>query len=95
MEVLRIPFSKKEYTNFSQLIEQELGIRMPPIKKEFLKARLSKRLMKLDLQSYSDYFRYITSPELINFYNSDLVIIPRERYNHYMIQEGIRNARSH
>ena len=36
--------------------------------------------------------RYITSPELISYYNSDLVIIPKAIFMRYVIQEEIRNA---
>jgi chemotaxis protein methyltransferase CheR len=53
----------QEFSKFSELIYRIAGISMAPSKKPLVSSRLAKRLKLLDLNSYGDYFRFITSPQ--------------------------------
>lgn len=53
----------KQFSQFSQFITSELGIKLPPSKKHMLEARLQKRLRFLDLPSYGEYCDYVFSQE--------------------------------
>jgi chemotaxis protein methyltransferase CheR len=52
----------EEFIKFSELIYRIAGISMAPSKKPLVSSRLAKRLKHHDLNSYGDYFRFITSP---------------------------------
>jgi len=56
-----LPMSETERRLIAGLVEKNLGIRMPPAKKQLLISRLAKRLEKLSLTSYRDYYTFITS----------------------------------
>lgn len=51
--------SVRDYSLISSFITSELGLKMPPIKKTMLQARLQKRLRALDLPSFSAYREYL------------------------------------
>ena len=51
------------FLRFSQFIQVELGIKMPPAKKTMLQARLQKRLWKLGFDSFNAYYDYVFSAE--------------------------------
>lgn len=53
--------SNREFKRFSELIYVRCGIKMPPVKKTMLTARLLKRLRELGLTSYSEYYDYVSS----------------------------------
>ena len=53
----------QEFQQFSELIYRIAGISMSPAKKPLITSRLAKRLRQQQLASYSDYFRFITSPQ--------------------------------
>jgi len=53
--------TEKELVLFREFIEKEFGIRMPDSKKMLLQSRLSKRLRELNLKSFNEYFKYLTS----------------------------------
>jgi chemotaxis protein methyltransferase CheR len=53
----------QEFIKFSDLIYRIAGISMAPSKKPLVSGRLAKRLKHHDLNSYGDYFRFITSPQ--------------------------------
>ncbi|OHD48032.1 MAG: hypothetical protein A2015_08870 [Spirochaetes bacterium GWF1_31_7] len=55
--------SETERYQISNFIESQFGIRMPTTKKILLTTRLSKRLKELDFESYSTYFKYLTSED--------------------------------
>ena len=57
------PMTDETFLRFSQFIQNELGIKMPPAKKTMLQARLQKRLWKLDIDSFHTYYEYVFSPE--------------------------------
>ena len=53
----------EEFIKFSELIYRIAGISMAPSKKPLVSSRLAKRLKHHDLNSYGDYFRFITSAQ--------------------------------
>lgn len=55
--------SDRDFNRFSAFIYEVCGIKLPPIKKTMLAARLQKRLRRLNISSYRDYFDYVLSPE--------------------------------
>lgn len=52
----------REFEQFSTLIYNEVGIKMPPAKKTMLEARLQKRLKALGIHSFQEYSDFIFSP---------------------------------
>lgn len=50
------------FCRFSELIQQESGIKMPAVKKTMLEARLRKRLKALHLEDFERYCDYVFSP---------------------------------
>jgi chemotaxis protein methyltransferase CheR len=56
------PMSDKTFLRFSQYVHVELGIKMPKVKKAMLQARLQKRLRKLGMTSFDEYYDYVFSP---------------------------------
>lgn len=57
------PMSDKTFLRFSSFIHNELGIKMPEVKKTMLQARLQKRLRKLGIRSFEEYYDYVFSSE--------------------------------
>ena len=55
--------SEKIFFKFSSFIQSELGIKMPPEKKVMLQSRLSKRLRRLGLKSFDEYYDLVFSQE--------------------------------
>ncbi len=53
--------SEKLFGRFSQFIEGNVGIKMPPSKKTMLEGRLRKRMRKLGYTSYDTYADYVFS----------------------------------
>jgi chemotaxis protein methyltransferase CheR len=51
----------REFDQFSALIYDEVGIKMPPAKKTMLEARLQKRLKALGMHSFQEYSDFIFS----------------------------------
>jgi chemotaxis protein methyltransferase CheR len=56
-----IPISNAEFSQFQKLIYQIAGINLSDAKRVLLVGRLSKRLKKLDIPTFSQYFRLVTS----------------------------------
>lgn len=52
----------QEFQKFSAFIYDACGIKLPPLKRNMLSARLIKRLRQLNISSFSDYFDYVKSP---------------------------------
>jgi len=69
-----IKLSNKLFLEFSNFIYYKLGIHLPPEKKFLLQTRLSKRLNDLNINSFEEYFKFLTSksglikelPEMVN-----------------------------
>jgi len=55
--------SDRDFNRFSAFIYEACGIKLPPIKKTMLSARLQKRLRQLHLDSFSAYLDYVLSPD--------------------------------
>lgn len=55
--------SDKIFRRFSTFIHTELGIKMPEVKKTMLQARIQKRLRKLGIPSFDEYYDYVFSSE--------------------------------
>ncbi|MFL6245273.1 MAG: CheR family methyltransferase [Thermoanaerobaculia bacterium] len=51
--------TEAEFLKFSQLIEQEVGIHLSDAKKPLLVARLGKRVRRLELTTFNDYYRRV------------------------------------
>jgi chemotaxis protein methyltransferase CheR len=58
-----VTMSAKDFRLFSRLIEGICGIKMPDAKKNMLESRLRKRLRSLEIESFRDYYDYVSSPE--------------------------------
>ncbi|MCP4108461.1 MAG: protein-glutamate O-methyltransferase [Desulfobacteraceae bacterium] len=54
--------SAKTFSRFSAFIKTEIGINMPDAKKTMLQARLQKRLRKLGIKTFEEYYDYVFSP---------------------------------
>ncbi|MDH5299442.1 MAG: protein-glutamate O-methyltransferase [Desulfobulbaceae bacterium] len=55
--------SDRDFKRISSFIYDTCGIKLPPIKKTMLSARLQKRLRQLRMESFAAYFDYVLSPE--------------------------------
>ena len=55
--------SVETFDLFSEYIQQELGIKMQRNKQVMLQARLMKRLRKLGMNSYEEYYNYLFSDD--------------------------------
>ncbi len=56
------PMSMRTFHRFSSFVYETAGIKIPPVKKTMLQARLSKRLRKLGLFCFDDYSKYVFDP---------------------------------
>jgi chemotaxis protein methyltransferase CheR len=55
--------SDSTFSRFSAFVQNELGIKMPEGKKTMLQARLSKRLRKLGISDFDDYYEFVFSSD--------------------------------
>ncbi len=55
--------SNNEFELFRSLIYDTCGINLQLSKKELVKARLSKRLSKVGINSFNDYYKYVTKTD--------------------------------
>jgi chemotaxis protein methyltransferase CheR len=53
------PMSEREFMNLRELIQTQCGIKMPPVKKIMLEARLQKRLRRLGITSFRAYLEHL------------------------------------
>jgi len=61
MRLFRAEMGDDEFRRFSNLIQSEFGIKMPPTKKVLLQSRFQKRLRALGMNSYKEYCDYVFS----------------------------------
>jgi len=54
--------STKDFSRLSEVIYRECGIKMSPVKKVMLEARLRRRLRDLCMKSFAEYCDYVLSP---------------------------------
>jgi chemotaxis protein methyltransferase CheR len=57
-----VPMPDAVFARFSEMIQQECGIKMPASKKTMLEARLRKRLKALHLEDFEEYCDYVFGP---------------------------------
>jgi len=57
-----VPMPEAVFRRFSDLIQQECGIKMPVSKKTMLEARLRKRLKALHLEDFEEYCDHVFGP---------------------------------
>ncbi|MGM0470831.1 MAG: CheR family methyltransferase [Bacillota bacterium] len=64
--------SEKMFQKISQLVYQEIGVNLPAKKKAMVNSRLSKRIRKLDISNFEDYYQYLTDnkSELVELFNA-------------------------
>jgi chemotaxis protein methyltransferase CheR len=55
----RASMSEKEFRRFSDFVQNEVGIKMPPSKKTMLEARLQKRLRVLKIKTFQEYCDFV------------------------------------
>ena len=55
--------SDRDFQRLSQFIEQEVGIKLPPVKRTLLESRLQKRLKKLQIDDFGKYCDFVFSTE--------------------------------
>ncbi len=55
--------SNEEFELFRRLIYDSCGISLASSKKELVKARLTKRLTKVGIDSFKDYYKYVTKTD--------------------------------
>lgn len=53
------PMSDSDFLRLSEFIRRHCGIKMPPVKKIMLEARLQKRLRSLGISSFREYFDHL------------------------------------
>lgn len=53
----------REFQRFSRFIYDNVGIKMPPVKKTMLEARLQKRLKALGITTFEEYGEFVFSPD--------------------------------
>jgi chemotaxis protein methyltransferase CheR len=53
------PMSEREFKLLREFIHVQCGIKMPPVKKIMLEARLQKRLRSLGITSFREYFEHL------------------------------------
>lgn len=61
MNLVRSEMGDAEFRRFSEMIQKELGIKMPPTKKVLLQSRFQKRLRALGMSCYKEYCDYLFS----------------------------------
>ena len=62
-EVYKTRLSKDDFKRLSTFIYDELGIKMPEVKKVMLQSRLQRRLIALNMHSFSEYLDFAFSKE--------------------------------
>lgn len=58
-----VRLSEKDFRRLGEFIHATYGIKMPPVKKTMLEARLQKRLRILGMESFQAYIKFLFSPE--------------------------------
>ncbi|MDA3778728.1 MAG: hypothetical protein PF487_00605 [Bacteroidales bacterium] len=62
-KIYKVEMSDAEFNRLSKFIYQEVGIKLPPVKKIMLQSRLQKRLRVLGIETYKKYADYVFSKE--------------------------------
>jgi len=96
-DMYTLNLSDTMFSQFSAFIYKNLGIHLPQAKKIMLQYRLIKRLKKLKLQSFEDYFSYLTSadglknelPRMINVVTTNKTDFFREPHHFQYLSEKV------
>jgi chemotaxis protein methyltransferase CheR len=56
---IRGVLTETQFNKFADFITKNLGISMPPKKRQMLQSRLMRRVRELGLSTFDDYFRYV------------------------------------
>jgi len=96
-DMYNLKLSDKMFSLFSDFIYKKLGIHLPQAKKIMLQYRLIKRLKKLKMKSFEDYFSYLTSvdglkkelPRMINVVTTNKTDFFREPYHFQYLSENV------
>ncbi len=59
MSFAREHLSERQFQTIAQIIEQQVGIQLPPVKRTMVEGRLRKRVKALGLRSLDDYRTYL------------------------------------
>ena len=76
--------SDDEFGRFSELIQTQFGIRMPPTKKVLLQSRFQRRLRALGMRSYGEYCDYVFSQEGMENEWTHLVDVVTTNTTHFL-----------
>ena len=60
---LEFEFSQEDFEMIAKLVHSDYGLSLPESKKPLVYSRLSKRLRKLDLHSFGEYYRFVLSDQ--------------------------------
>jgi len=60
---MEIRITPEEFKLFKGLVYEKMGISLSDHKVSLVQGRLSKRLRKLELKSFTDYYNYVTDPK--------------------------------
>lgn len=55
--------SDKMFHRFREFVQKELGIKMPDAKRRLLQGRIQKRMRRIKIGTFEDYYDYVFSPE--------------------------------
>jgi chemotaxis protein methyltransferase CheR len=83
MNLFRAEMGDAEFNRFSELIQSEFGIKMPPTKKVLLQSRFQKRLRALGMHSYKEYCDYVFSEHGREQERSHLVDVVTTNTTHF------------
>jgi len=62
-DYFKIQMTSDDFGRLSEFIYNELGIKMPDVKRIMLQSRLQKRLLELKMSTFKEYIDYVFSPE--------------------------------
>ncbi len=83
MSLFRAEMGDDEFNRFSQLIQQEFGIKMPPTKRILLQSRFQKRLRALGMHSYKEYCDYVFSEKGREMERTNLIDVVTTNTTHF------------
>ncbi len=87
-------FSDQLFNKFSRLIYQNIGVNLPLKKKSMVKSRLAKRIRRLRMNSFAEYYDYLSDndAELVQLYNlltTNVTKFFREDYHFQFLQQKL------
>ncbi len=94
MEFSAIELSDEEFSLFSELIYQTSGIRLGPKRKGLLISRLSKRMKRLGLKSFLEYYKKVKNNsgemvEMLNCIATNTTKLFREPYHFEYLKKEV------